>query len=468
MDEAGLKEIILSPEEKAKKLQELLKLLQLNNGDITKLTQQQRKEMKDYKFWSTQPVPSFDEKVSAEGAIDKIKTPADIPDEPLPMVADFEWSTIDVDDAKDLEDVFVLLNENYVEDRDAEFRFNYSKEFFNWALKSPGWRKDWNVGVRVKSTGKLVAFISAIPVHLNVREKSIKSVEINFLCVHKQLRSKRLTPVLIKEITRRVNKQDIWQALYTAGIVLPSPLSVCRYTHRPLNWAKLNEVGFTPLPPNSTKTEMVAKYTLPKKTTLKGLRPLEEKDIDETLELLTKYQKRFDLTQVFTREEFEHWFLADAHHKTLPYKNKVIFSYVLENNEGKITDFFSFYSLPFSILNNPTYKELGVGYLFYYASDADFAYNDRFNEEATSALKKRLVKLMNEACILANNAGLDVFNALSSQDNNLFLDDLKFGLGDGLLNFYLFNYKAFPIEGGLNEDHSLDVSKRSNVGVVML
>ena len=30
-------------------------------------------------------------------------------------------------------------------------------------------------------------------------------VEVNFLCVHKKLRSKRLAPVLIREITRRVN-----------------------------------------------------------------------------------------------------------------------------------------------------------------------------------------------------------------------------------------------------------------------
>jgi len=36
-------------------------------------------------------------------------------------------------------------------------------------------------------------------------------VEINFLCVHKKLRSKRLAPVLIKEITRRVNLKGIWQ-----------------------------------------------------------------------------------------------------------------------------------------------------------------------------------------------------------------------------------------------------------------
>jgi glycylpeptide N-tetradecanoyltransferase len=41
--------------------------------------------------------------------------------------------------------------------------------------------------------------------------QEIKMVEINFLCVHKKLRSKRLAPVLIKEITRRVNLKGIWQ-----------------------------------------------------------------------------------------------------------------------------------------------------------------------------------------------------------------------------------------------------------------
>jgi glycylpeptide N-tetradecanoyltransferase len=50
-------------------------------------------------------------------------------------------------------------------------------------------------------------------------------VEINFLCVHKKLRSKRLAPVLIKEITRRVHLQGIFQAVYTAGSMLPTPVS---------------------------------------------------------------------------------------------------------------------------------------------------------------------------------------------------------------------------------------------------
>ena len=35
--------------------------------------------------------------------------------------------------------------------------------------------------------------------------------EINFLCIHKKLRAKRLAPVLIKEVTRRVNLRGIFQ-----------------------------------------------------------------------------------------------------------------------------------------------------------------------------------------------------------------------------------------------------------------
>ena len=53
-------------------------------------------------------------------------------------------------------------------------------------------------------------------------------VEINFLCVHKKLRSKRVAPVLIREITRRVNCKGLFQAVYTAGVVLPRPVASCR------------------------------------------------------------------------------------------------------------------------------------------------------------------------------------------------------------------------------------------------
>jgi glycylpeptide N-tetradecanoyltransferase len=75
--------------------------------------------------------------------------------------------------------------------------------------------------------------------------------------------------------------------------------------------------------------------------------------------------------------------------------------------------------------------------------------------------------LAQDALILAKKLGFDVFNALSLLDNALFLDDLKFGAGDGHLNYYLFNYRAMPIAGGTNAKGELD-SNGSGVALVML
>ena len=38
--------------------------------------------------------------------------------------------------------------------------------------------------------------------------------------------------------------------------------------------------------------------------------------------------------------------------------------------------------------------------------------------------------------------GFDVFNALDLMDNKDFLEKLKFGVGDGFLQYYLYNWKC--------------------------
>nr|MBN8157069.1 hypothetical protein [Vibrio vulnificus] len=85
-----------------------------------------------------------------------------------------------------------------------------------------------------KSSKNLVAFITGVPARIRVRDVVMTMAEINFLCVHKKLRSKRLAPVMIKEMTRRVKLEDVWQAAYTAGVVLPTPIATCQYWHRSL------------------------------------------------------------------------------------------------------------------------------------------------------------------------------------------------------------------------------------------
>lgn len=70
-----------------------------------------------------------------------------------------------------MKELYILLNENYVEDEDNKFRFDYSTDYLRWCLKPPGWVKDWHIGVRVTKSKKLVGFISAIPAHVKVYAK---------------------------------------------------------------------------------------------------------------------------------------------------------------------------------------------------------------------------------------------------------------------------------------------------------
>jgi glycylpeptide N-tetradecanoyltransferase len=277
----------------------------------------------------------------AEGPIEPNKPVEEIRDEPYTMPAGFEWSNVNVNDPDQRLELYNLLAQNYVEDDECLFRFDYSQEFLLWALTPPGYRDDFLFGVRSSKTKKLVAFISGIPAQVQVYEKELPIVEINFLCVHKKLRSKRLAPVLIKEVTRRVNKTGVFQAVYTAGAVLPVPVSSSRYHHRNLNPKKLVKVGFTRLNPRQTMARMIKLYRLPDEPHTKGLRPMEKKDVDAVHKLLVAYLEKFHLKILFTKEEVAHWLLP---------RENVINSYVVESPEdGKITDFCSFYHLPSTI-----------------------------------------------------------------------------------------------------------------------
>jgi glycylpeptide N-tetradecanoyltransferase len=91
----------------------------------------------------------------------------------------------------------------------------------------------------------------------------VKVVEINFLCVHRKLREKRLAPLLIKEVTRRVHLKGIFQAVYTAGILLPRPVTSPRYYHRSIQIKKLVEIGFASIPRDATMADMVKEVKLP-------------------------------------------------------------------------------------------------------------------------------------------------------------------------------------------------------------
>ena len=264
------------------------------------------------------------------------------------------------------------------------------------ALKSPGWQKDWHVGVRTTKSKKLVACITAIPVDLRIRSNTVKASEVNFLCIHKKLRSKRLAPTLIKEVTRRCNVLGVYQAIFTAGIVLPKPVTSCRYFHRPLDWTKLYEVGFSHLPTGSSIQRQVTKNHLPAQPSLKGLRPMEEKDVQGVQKLLMKYLQHYKLAPDFSVEEVNHWLLDKS-----PADDKVVWTWVIEDpTTHKITDFTSFYRLESSVLGNPKHDNVRAAYLYYYASETAFKDEKEW--------KERLNQLVLDTLILAKQVSVTV------------------------------------------------------------
>ncbi len=295
------------------------------------------------------------------------------------------------------------------------FRFDYSKDFLKWHLTAPGYLKQWHCAIIREDKNQMMGFISAIPVHILINEKEVQKVEINFLCVKSHLRSKRLAPVLIKEITRRVHLQNIWQAVYTAGILLPKPIATCTYYHRNINIKKLLDCKFTYLSPALNITRAKSVYKIAKETTILGLRQMEKKDVDGVYKVLNEHLQKYKVRAYYSKEEVAHWFI--------PRKN-VVYSYVVENLEtGEITDFISFYSLPSSILNHDLHKTLFAAYSFF--------------NIANSVTIKELIR---NALILANQEKFDVFNALNILENEKVFNDLLFGQGDGALRYYFYNY----------------------------
>ncbi|EJD02399.1 N-myristoyl transferase [Fomitiporia mediterranea MF3/22] len=460
-------------EETVRKALEHLKVMDVIQGKAG-VAGRGKKDMGTHKFWGTQPVPQPGEGPPIEdGWIEPPVPREQVRQDPFPLPNEFEWITTDLDDPKQSKEVYDLLSLHFVEDDNATFRFQYPVEFLEWALKPPGYHKEWHIGVRVKSNKKLVGFISAVPITIRVRGNTFHASEVNYLCVHKKLRSKRLAPVLIKEVTRQCHLKGIFQAIYTGGVVIPTPVSTCRYFHRTINVSKLVDVGFTFVPRNMTLARMTRLHRLPSTPHLvnAGLREMQEKDIAQVAQLYMRYMERFTMFPIMSLDELRHQFLSGIGTGPAPEnwqgrrEKQVVWAYVIENPAThKITDFFTFYALPSTIMQSTKYNLLEAAYLFYYATDVVFQ-DAPVSAEEDGRLKRRLLELVTDALIIASAAGFDVFNALSLMDNYQFLTDLKFGQGDGLLNYYLYNWRTAPL-AGMNEAGGVPAGK--GVGVVML
>jgi glycylpeptide N-tetradecanoyltransferase len=277
----------------------------------------------------------------------------------------FEWYTPDIDE------ITQFLHENYTED------FHYTKQYLIWAFGT----QNWMVGIRGKYC---VGFICASQLH--------GITVVNFLCVHRKWRGRRIGAILTREIKRILIQNNVLNVIWATSKILPSPSVKTTYYHRPLS-----ETGMRALKPG-VKISMLKKiYRLPHAP---NLRLACQSDVPQITQKLNAFLDKYTLHPHFTQFEID----------------SPVCAYVrVHNNE--IVDFVSFFELRFG--------NLRCAYLYYYFG------ND-------------LPDLLHNALTAAARVGFDVFNALNIMDNNLFLNELKFECGTG--NLYYYGAPQMPLE----------------------
>ena len=325
-------------------------------------------------YWNDQPMSGD---IGRGGAINIEKN---VKTEPFELPDGFIWCDFDINT------IYDFINNHYI--RDDTFNLSYDIEMIKWYLEPPSHH---SICIAEKETGQIVGHISSVPVTMKINKDMVKMVQINFLCVHPKYRSHGFAPLLISEIKRIANTEDIWQAIFTAVTTIPTPITKANYWHRFLNIQNLVKSGF------HTTTRVREKY-YDLKITNSSFRKMTVRDIPKVTKILQKQFNTFKIAPVINKDWVKKWILP-------------LYSYVNDETD----DFISFYSVQYE-RNDGTYT-VKQAYGHYTVGDV---YSDAF--------------------IIAKNLGFDVFNILDVGEDTSKLEELKFMKGTGSVNYYLFNW----------------------------
>lgn len=357
-------------------------------------------------FWHTQPVRL------STGAADPGAAEAG-PREPPPGLS---WCEIDARDGAALAEVREMLRRHYVEDAGQRFRLDYTPDFLRWALSAPGSDPSWLFGLR-DGGGALVGLISAARQDLELDGEPRDAVAVNFLCVHPARRERGLAPLLIREVTRRVNARGIVSAIFTTSMALPVlPVARSRYHCRLLRPQRLVDLGYVDVPPRRSRASFAREHALPE--TAVAARPLTETDLPAAGELLERHLAGFRLRPRFSAEALRHTLLGSG----------VVLALAVPDRRGGLAAFFSVYRLD---QRTPDGGRVRGAYWFYGAP----------GELSPAAL-------LDAAAAAARRAECDVLYALDVSASPAVLADRLFLPTDGWLGYYLFNWSHDQLSAG--------------------
>ena len=238
----------------------------------------------------------------AIGEIGPIETSTCVRHEPYLLPQGFEWSILD---SSNFDDIIQLYE-------DSDPICSMSRNFLQWVISSPVFKKGCLLGIRSSLSKKLVWVAISLPCKIKIGRKILSVVHLHFAspdaehyrCFHN---------IGTKETMRILKYERIYQAtMITKQRVIPKSVII-------------QDVYFCDLRSHSLP------YTTPRTV---GLRRMKQTDVPKALAFTNQYTSQFEIGRIFqSEEEFSHWFLNPLHTTT----------YVVEEpNSGNITDMFSF------------------------------------------------------------------------------------------------------------------------------
>lgn len=384
------------------------------------MSKDNREEKKKiHPFWDKQPVGLCDKTKFIPGTITSHQKPDEIPDHPADTPSKISWRNISTSDEQ-LNLVSSFLNENYVEDRESQFRLQYSAEFLSWFI-SQG-KTGWSFALQHEEDG-IIGFVSAVSRKVSIINSEKEIAEVNLLCVHKNHRNENLAPLLIQEVTRRINKDNIFVAIYTCGTKLPQePFHTSRYFHKLLNVQRLNDAKFTQFPDTKSAIASCQHKKTPSRVKLLNhmdvLRPMTFEDIT-IVEKMFSAQSPVVLREIVDREKLEKMMSS----------GDIVQCYVVERIDlvcrtRSIVGFMSTYDL--DLLVTESEQLLKTVYLYYHCGEVLEAVDSLF-----TILQKR---------------GKDIVNCLAVAEKVDIIKTSNMNPGSGILHYYMYNFRL-PVIG---------------------
>lgn len=161
-----------------------------------------RELLKEHLFWSQTLMGKVWEEDCSEGPVKNVNV-KEVSEELVELPEGLYWDDLDLRNEDTLNEVHDFLSKNYVEDASGSFRLQYTKDQLKWILLGPTYDKKMHFCIRHES--KLVGICTATLLNLMTNSKKLDHHGIvNFLCVDKTNRNKRLALILIWEVLRRL------------------------------------------------------------------------------------------------------------------------------------------------------------------------------------------------------------------------------------------------------------------------